>query len=157
MQNPLNPTQWRPNSSGEPSPKQDSTGLLAGLSPVSRRRYQKRLYMRRKRASTSGITAIDDSLERLKPGRKKAKRSLSPGSEMPRVPELPTSVARDVEDKEDTAPVSRTDEPNVTQKRYPHAKQVVINELRDFGLNADDLRRSGVDVVNPDGVAKMLK
>ena len=118
-------------------PKEDAMTLLAGLSPASRRRYQKRLYMRRKRASISGVTAVDGSLERLKPGRKRARRSPSPGDE--------TQYGLEhLEDKEGA-------------KRYPRAKQIAIDELRDLGLAADDLSRLGVDVLNPDGVAKMLQ
>lgn len=139
------------------SQKQDSTALLAGLSPTSRRRYKKRLYMRRKRASISGATAIDDSLERLKPGRKKAKRSPSPEDETPRDTELPTSGVRDLEDKGSGMSVSRADGSSVTQKRYPRAEQMAIDELRDLDLTVDELGRLGVDVVNPGGVAKMLK
>jgi hypothetical protein len=44
------------------------------LSPASRRRLRKRMYMRRKRAETGG-GAVDQSTVRLKPGRKSAKAS----------------------------------------------------------------------------------
>ena len=146
-----------PNAAEPPSPKQDSTRLVEGLSPISRRRYQKRLYMRRKRASMSGATTVDDSLECLKPGRKKARRSSSPEYETLRDLKLPASLVRDAKVKEDAISVSGTDESSVPQKRYPRAKQMAIKEFRDLGLNAGDLGRLGVDVVNPEGVAKMLK
>jgi len=97
--------------------------------------------MRRKRASMSGVTATDDNLERLKPGRKTVKRTPSPESETP----------RDMEDKEGADGLS------TTRKRYPRAKQIAIDELQDLGLTAGDLRKLGVDVLNPEGVAKMLK
>jgi hypothetical protein len=139
------------------SPKQDSAALLAGLSPTSRRRYKKRLYMRRKRASISGVTTIDESLERLKPGRKKPKRSPSPEDETPHDAELPTPGVGDLEDKGSGMSVSRADESSVTQKRYPRAEKMAIDELRDLDLTVDELGRLGVDVVNPGGVAKMLK
>jgi hypothetical protein len=45
-----------------------NTPDLTLLSPQARRRYQKRLYMRRKRASMTG-TAVVEKLARLKPGR----------------------------------------------------------------------------------------
>ena len=122
-------------------PKQDSTDLLAGLSPASRRRCQKRLHMRRKRASMSGVTAIDDSLERLKPGRKKVKRSPSPKDGL------------QCDEDEGGSMLA----PSMTQKRYPRAKRMALNELQDLGLAAEDLRKLGVDVLNPEGVAKMLK
>lgn len=121
----------------DPSQKQDSVALLAGLSPASRRRHQKRLYMRRRRASISGVATIDDTLERLKPGRKKVKRSSSP------------------EDEAQLDPERLEDEGNI--KRYPRMVQVAVNELGDLGLVADDLRELGVGILNPDGIAKMLK
>ncbi|KAF9643044.1 hypothetical protein BDM02DRAFT_1758913 [Thelephora ganbajun] len=166
--NPLNSVQRRSNNSGElsqssttkpfqtSSPKQDSTVHLAGLSPVSRRRYQKRLYMRRKRASMSGVTGVDDSLERLKPGRKRVKRSPSPEGGTLYDLELSTSVDRDVEDKESATSVYGTDGFRITQKRYPRAKRTAIDELQDLGLTADELRGLGVDVLNPKGIARML-
>ena len=136
---------------------QGSMAFLAGLSPASRRRYQKRLYMRRKRASTSGVTVIDDSLKRLKPGRKKAKRLPLPEEETPGDLELPTSAACGMENKGGTISVSGTDESSITPKRYPRAKQMAIDELRDLDLNSDGLKGLGLDIVNPEGIAKMLE
>lgn len=104
----------------------------------------------------SGVTSVDDRLECLKPGRKKGKRLSSPECETLRDLELPTSVVSDIGDS-DTMSVFGADGSDVTRKRYPHVKQMAINELRDLGLKADDLRRLGVNVVNPEGVAKMLK
>lgn len=155
MRNPPNPTLRRPNSNGKPSSvNQGSTALLEELSPTSRRRYQKRLYMRRKRASASGVMTIEESLERLKPGRKKAKRFPSPEDETPPDLELPTSVVRNVESE---ISVSGADGSGIAQKRYPHAKRVTIEELRDLDLDADGLRGLGLDIVNPEGVAKILE
>ncbi|KAI5124968.1 hypothetical protein M0805_007394 [Coniferiporia weirii] len=53
--------------SGSFSP--DDTNVLSSLSPRSRRRHQKRLYMRRVRAERSGHV-VSASVARLKPGRK---------------------------------------------------------------------------------------
>jgi len=147
-----NPARRRSNSNGEPSSlNRDSTALLAELSPTSRRRYQKRLYMRRKRASASGVTTIDDSLERLKPGRKKAKSSPSPEDEIPPDLELLTPALRD----EMSAPGA--DRSDIAQRRYPCAKRMAIEELRDLDFDADGLRGFGLDIVNPEGIAKMLE
>lgn len=46
---------------------------LASMSPTSRRRFQKRLYMRRKRAELAGGT-VDTTIEKFKPGRKAKER-----------------------------------------------------------------------------------
>ena len=141
MQNPSNKGSDEGSSlkKARPPPTPPKQASMADLSPASRRRYQKRLHMRRKRASTSGVTAIDDSLERLKPGRRKVKRSPSP------------------EDEENNVSAGGADEPSVTQRRLPRAKKIALNELQGLGLTADDLGRSGVDVLNLEGVAKMLK
>jgi len=167
IQDPLNPTQQRLKRNGKHSlqssserfqsflPQQDSTAVLAGLSPTSRRRYQKRLYMRRKRASISGVTVIDEGLGCLKPGRKKVKQSLSPEDETGLDLELSTS--EDLEDDGDATPAHGADGSRMTQKRYPRGKRMAIDELRDLGLTADELRRFGLDVLNPEGVSKMLK
>jgi len=90
---------------------------------------------------------MDDTLERLKPGRKKVKGTPSPESETP----------RDLENKEGASSVFGVDGSSTTRKRYPRAKQIAIDELQDLGLTAGDLRKLGVDVLNPEGVAKMLK
>lgn len=62
---------------GRSTSPQDELGLtaraLAALSPRSRRRHQKRLYMRRKRAQATGGT-VSASVARLKPGRKTNKK-----------------------------------------------------------------------------------
>jgi len=105
----------------------------------------------------SGVTVVDDSLERLKPGRKKIKRSPSPEGGISSGPESPTSVDHDMEDKEGAMSVCGADESVMTRKRYPRAKQLTIDKLRDLGLTADDLRGMGVNILNPEGVAKMLK
>lgn len=106
--------------------------------------------MRRKRASASGTAAIDDSLERLKPGRKKVKRSPSPEDE-------PEYDLESVEDEGDTRLDCGDDGPSMNPKRYPRAKKMALNEFRDLGVAAEDLERMGFDVLNPEGVAKMLK
>lgn len=55
---------------------------LAALSPTSRRRHQKRLYMRRKRAEAAGVDAPSAHIGRLKPGRKpKARATPAPAKE----------------------------------------------------------------------------
>jgi len=113
--------------------------------------------MRRKRASMSGVTDIDESLERLKPGRRKVKRSPSPEDKTGRDLGLSTSGDLDMEDNGNAISAHRTDWLRMAQKRYPRGKQMAIDELRNLGLTADELRRLGVDVLNPEGVAKMLK
>ena len=98
---------------------------------------------------------FDESLKCLKPGRKKVKQSQSPEDETGLDLELSTS--EDLEDDGDAIPAHRADGSRMTHKRYPRGKQVAIDELRDLGLTADELRRFGLDVLNPEGVSKMLK
>lgn len=98
---------------------------------------------------------FDESLECLKPGRKKVKRSLSPEDEMGL--DVEPSISEDLEDDRDAIPAHGADGSRMTQKRYPRGKQMAIDELRGLGLTADELRRFGLDVLNPEGVSKMLK
>ena len=167
MDNSLNPAQQRSDGNGEPplltateptptSPKRGSMTLSVELSPASRRRHQKRLHMRRKRASASGVASIDEGLECLKPGRKKVK--LSPPSEDETQCDLePSSSANHgVDNGKDAMSVCGADGSKVTRKRYPRAKQTAIKELQDLDLSADDLGRLGAGVLNLEGVAKLL-
>lgn len=102
----------------------------------------------------SGATDIDESLERLKPGRRKVKRSPSPEDKMGRDLGLSTSGDPDMKDNGDAISAHGADWLRMAQKRYPRGKQMAIDELRNLGLTADKL---GLDVLNPEGVAKMLK
>lgn len=77
----LQPTVTLPHPSpreSPPSPRDKNTGRTdaANLTPASRRRFQKRLYMRRKRAEQRGEDVISN-LVKLRPGRK-AKERKSP-------------------------------------------------------------------------------
>jgi len=113
--------------------------------------------MRRKRASVSGATVIDESLERLKPGRKGVKQSPSPEGETLHLSEPSTPEDRDMEDNGDAISIHGNNGPSVSQKRYPRAKQMAVDELRDLDLNAEEVKRLGLGVLNPEGVGKMLK
>lgn len=86
----------------EPSPQE-----LSSMTAVERRRIQKRLHMRRKRAEAAGNVAVEDPT-RLKPGRKTTRNqpSLVPrpreSSEEPSKPlNLPKQAISDKEDSED--------------------------------------------------------
>lgn len=65
------PVNWTSNVEADAV---DDTLDNVDLTPVSRRRHQRRLYMRRKRAERSG-GVVSASLKRLKPGRKTNKKS----------------------------------------------------------------------------------
>ncbi|KAL0955927.1 hypothetical protein HGRIS_002117 [Hohenbuehelia grisea] len=54
----------------------DDGDALSAMSPQSRRRFKKRLYMRRKRAQASGSHVVAEAV-RLKPGRKKKLKYIS--------------------------------------------------------------------------------
>lgn len=110
--------------------------------------------MRRKRASVAGVAAVDESLERLKPGRKKVKRSPPPEDETRCVPD---GGDHDKEDNEDAALGPEVNGCNAPQKRYSREKRMAIEELQNLGLVEDDFKSMGLDVLNPEGVAKMLK
>lgn len=109
--------------------------------------------MRRKRASVAGVAAVDESLERLKPGRK-VKLSPPPEDETRCVPSWGDHEIEDDGDATSGPGVNRSSAP---QKRYPREKRMAIEELQDLGLAVDDFKRMGLDVLNPEGVAKILK
>jgi hypothetical protein len=113
--------------------------------------------MRRKRASTSGVTDVDESIECLRPGRKRVKRSPSPEDKTGSDLELSISGDLDMDDDRDVVSAHRADGSRMALKRYPRGKQMAIDELRDLGLTAGELGKLGLDVLNPEGVAKMLK
>ena len=110
--------------------------------------------MRRKRASVAGVAAVDESLGRLKPGRKKVKLSPPPEDETRCVPSWGD---HDIEDDEDAASGPGVNGSSVLQKRYPREKRMAIEALQDLGLALDDFKRMRLDVLNPEGVAKILK
>ncbi|GLB37043.1 hypothetical protein LshimejAT787_0400940 [Lyophyllum shimeji] len=66
------------------SPEDDHENDPSNLSPASRRRLQKRLYMRRKRAAQKGAEVIAD-VEKLRPGRRAKERKASKSGARARV------------------------------------------------------------------------
>lgn len=139
-----------------PSAKTDE-GTLDGedpsqMSPASRRRYQKRLYMRRKRAKETGAPVIENA-ERLKPGRKpkkRAKKTLSstPAAEEAQQDAATPSVAAEGEDR------SAYRHPKVSGRTLPYKRQL---DFVSKGVDVPRLRREGLDLFHLQGVSRLMQ
>jgi hypothetical protein len=110
------------------------------LSPTTRRRLQKRLYMRRKRAEKAGKTA-DNCITRLKPGRK-AK---------PTKAELEQYGGDGVNLGEE---VHGTRHAHASGKTLPYK---VREELDSLGIDAVRLRQDGIGLFHMSTLAKLMR
>ena len=132
-----------------PDPNMNVESDLSLFSPRSRRRIQKRLYMRRKRAlrENGAEVAVETGIEKLKPG-KKAKterRETSvvstpvPGSEVPSdaEAELPENV-------------SKKNKPGLT---LPYKLKAQFAEL---SIDAAYLRGQGMDLLNLGALGRLM-
>ncbi|KAI0770015.1 hypothetical protein C8Q74DRAFT_866300 [Fomes fomentarius] len=142
-----------PTSSTTPSVKTDE-GTLDGedpsqMSPASRRRYQKRLYMRRKRAKETGAPVIENA-ERLKPGRKPKNRAkkATPATEEAQQDAATPSVAAEDEDR------SAYRHPNVSGRTLPYKRQL---DFVSKGVDVPRLRREGLDLFHLQGVSRLMQ
>ena len=124
------------SSSRAPTPldrDNDSEGVdtLANLSPVSRRRAYKRLYMRRKRAEARGDVAQLNP-RRLKPGRKAS----APNKHRQRRPSADDSTDEDGDQSDDIEQKRKV--PGTTR---PYKVQRKLDEL---GIGAEYMRENGL-------------
>ncbi|KAG2038530.1 hypothetical protein BDR03DRAFT_1091155 [Suillus americanus] len=140
------------------------------LSPTSRRRHTKRLYMRRKRAQLRGEDVVPVTLARMKPGRKGKEKAaqvveeseteeVSPskreiGNREAMTPDLtyPDSQADD-DDVGDTGKVATKRHINVGGKtRY----QKVRSDFEDAGISASYLGEHGMDLFHLGRLGKLM-
>ncbi|KAI0290354.1 hypothetical protein BC826DRAFT_1187348 [Russula brevipes] len=115
--------------------KDDGGPIPPNLSPISRRRIHKRLYMRRKRAEASGAVAQLDPA-RLKPGRKASatSRYKQPHHNGDSDSENPKQPARG-----DTRPYK------------------IQRELERLGIGADYLRANGLDLFHLGALGRLMR
>ncbi|KAI0763573.1 hypothetical protein BD413DRAFT_495121 [Trametes elegans] len=138
---------------------------VASMSPVSRRRYQKRLYMRRKRAQASGGVVLEDT-SRLKPGRKPKQCPLKAGNP-PRedLQTVATSSSVAIEDGVPATPQgldSSPARPDTTQSRHlkvsgmtlPYKRQA---QFESVGINAQRLHQEGVGLFHTQAIGKLMQ
>lgn len=145
---------------------------LLQMSPVSRRRAQKRLHMRRKRAQATGTLPVEGA-ERLKPGRRPKQQSTNARSSS-RLPEggsqetvisinsrapSPTQSARqpsssiDADEEGGTvkAPFKRS---TASGKTLPYKRQA---QYMSKGVDIELLRKEGLDLFHLQTVSKLMR
>ncbi|KAI0647936.1 hypothetical protein C8Q79DRAFT_999457 [Trametes meyenii] len=152
----------RPESSTGDLAEED----LASMSPVSRRRAQKRLHMRRKRAQATGGVA-NENTARMKPGRKPKQRpaprkredetqmlEVAEGSSMaidPALCGLPQTIPP-------SSPVAGTGStfrhPHVSGMTLPYKRQM---QFRSIGLGAQRLYREGVGLFHLQPMSRLMQ
>ncbi|EGO26118.1 hypothetical protein SERLADRAFT_462828, partial [Serpula lacrymans var. lacrymans S7.9] len=120
---------------------------LVNLSPKSRRRYQKRLYMRRKRAQSTGGEVVTE-VSRLKPGRKTQSRKKSRQS---------SEASDDHENKEiQEAEIQDQDDirhPNIGGTTRPYRIRARLDKM---GVDAQWLRDNNMGLFHLSSLGKLM-
>ncbi|KNZ77744.1 hypothetical protein J132_03984 [Termitomyces sp. J132] len=115
--------------SGIPVPDQPDTGIdHSSLSPASRRRVQKRLHMRRKRAAQRGED-VNVATEKFRPGRKSQKSKFSKSPE-------DAFQKTDIDDKGDSGDASRGHYRNDSGLTKPYK---IKKDFETKGIDSDTL------------------
>jgi hypothetical protein len=140
------------------------------LSPTSRRRHTKRLYMRRKRARLRGEDVVPVTLARMKPGRKGKDKVTQVVEETEREEVLPSGKEmgnRDSMTPDLTYPDSQDDEDDggdagkvTTKKRInvggKRRYQKVRSDFENVGINASYLGEHGMDLFHLGRLGKLM-
>jgi hypothetical protein len=163
-----------------------SAALLALLSPTSRRRHQKRLYMRRRRAAQAGTPkTISAHVGRLKPGRKPkpegvANASTGANREHRASPSTQAGNSRHADETEsdsvsDSDDTSHSDEdsdaesntPSTGRRKGKKAKKVnqpgltkeyaIRRSFERAGIDAHTLRTAGLGVFRLGRLGKLMR
>ncbi|KAI0087096.1 hypothetical protein BDY19DRAFT_299970 [Irpex rosettiformis] len=111
------------------------------LSPASRKRLRKRLYMRRKRAEKTG-QVVDNSMARLKPGRKTK-------------PLKRTAEQDGLEEREEAGGESRR-----TRHSHPSGKTIpykIREEFDSLGLDSVRLRQDGLGLFHMTALGQLMR
>ena len=155
-----------PSSPAAPSVTEDGSTMdgedLSQMSPTARRRYQKRLYMRRKRALASG-TIVVEVAERLKPGRrpKQHTRNVEASTQTSDQPTSPAScIPSGSTSKQQTGTVLEEAGDRSTQ-RHPHASGPTLlykrqSQLISKGIDVQRLRKEGLDLFHLQAISKLM-
>ncbi|OBZ68801.1 hypothetical protein A0H81_11306 [Grifola frondosa] len=137
----------------------------ATMSPASRRRYRKRLYMRRKRAEALG-GVVDENAIKLKPGRKPKKvpvKSKHTDDDKPTLSRA-ESLARDNEPST-SRPADHTESGSSSddgEHRHAHLSGLtrpykLRAEFGALGIDAAKLRHEGLGLFHLGGLAKLMQ
>ncbi|KAF8513129.1 hypothetical protein BU17DRAFT_95623 [Hysterangium stoloniferum] len=155
------PTQSAKNAVSTSTKGLPTEEILANLSPVSRRRLQKRLWMRRKRAMQSGLSASEASTDvKLKRGRKPKCQNeeyeatladqFSQVNGTASIPSQALGEATTAHGQGEELVNSSTDRLAV-QKRRPYGWAT----LQSLGIDAMALRAEGLDIFHLEKVARL--
>ncbi|KAL6303903.1 hypothetical protein BKA93DRAFT_826313 [Sparassis latifolia] len=152
-------------------------GVEQSLSPASRRRLQKRMHMRRKRAEESG-SVISETVEKLKTGPKRKKMRGEAGASIvehagggdvdpiERQHDKVAAARKGTDERDqqraDDDPSSSEDEDVKGSYRHPHPSGPTLPEkLRDkykaMGITAERLYEEGLGLLHLGGLAKIMR
>lgn len=147
-------------ASADVIPQELDTGVL---SPTSRRRHTKRLYMRRKRAQLRGEDVVPVTLARMKPGRKGKEKVVE---ETEKEDVLPTGKEIGTITPDLTDPDSEADDDGVgdagkaTTKKHTNVGgktryQKIRSDFENAGINASYLGEHGMDLFHLGRLGKL--
>ena len=125
---------------------------VTALSPIARRRYYKRLYMRRKRAALSGEPVVQ-KFARLKPGRRFRPPPPKVRRRMGRPKKIGTSEG-DAGGEGERLPEAHDRRPNVGGVTTTYR---IKSEFHRLGVEGDVLRQDGYGLLHLGGLARAMR
>lgn len=137
---------------------------MKALTPTSRRRHTKRLYMRRKRAQLRGEDVVPVTLARMKPGRKRKEKAAQMVEETEKEGVLPDIGNRATMTLDLTEPDSEADnDGNIGKATTKHINvggktryQKVKFDFENAGINASYLGEHGMDLFHLGRLGKLM-
>ncbi|KAM5535004.1 hypothetical protein V8D89_011377 [Ganoderma adspersum] len=132
-----------------------SVGDLSQLSPGARRRYQKRLYMRKKRAQATG-GALVEAVERLKPGRKPKKAASIDDVRAQAATNVPSSPST-LGGAHLVGPSSSQDGHHSAENARKSTDDKRRTKLASQGIDVQRLRREGFDLFHLQAISKLMQ
>lgn len=148
-------------------PEDLDAAALAALSPTSRRRYTKRMYMRRKRAEATGADVVQTHVGRLKPGRKPKVVPLAP--ELANADAGPSTWKKRQRDEDDHADdedapeeEQREEEEEGRPKKKPKQSGLtkeyrLRRELDEYGYDAAALQEADLGMFHFGTLGKLMQ
>ncbi|TFY79985.1 hypothetical protein EWM64_g4024 [Hericium alpestre] len=127
----------------------DPQGSTERMSPASRRRFQKRLYMRCKRAGAKGI-AVSTEITKMKPGRKAKQRA-----------ESTPAPAVEQKDEAKTETVSTSANGGEPQKKPTKRSKTRYEKMKERfearDIDVDFLQREGLDLFHYGALGRLMR
>nr|VWP01067.1 G-patch domain-containing protein [Ganoderma boninense] len=133
-----------------------SVGDLSQLSPGARRRYQKRLYMRKKRAQATGAVLIE-AVERLKPGRKVRKAASVDDLRARATKDVPSSPSTPGDGLPPAAASSSQGGNHGAESSRKSTHSKLRAKFAFQGIDVQRLRRSGFDLFHLQSISKLMQ